>query len=133
MESDDEPEDDGPLRLVRFAVPWKAFLSDLAIVNVVYPHSSGGGTLSEVVVSDGWDVVAVTLFRRATIGTYPDGSVSVELLDLKYSCVAVVLDGALGDRKIIDGSTGEPGEPFTADDELWQSLTTQDGCPMWVP
>ena len=37
------------------------------------------------------------------------------------------------DRKVIDGSTGEPGEPFAADSDLWQSLTAEGGCPIWVP
>jgi len=133
MNEDDDDDDEGPLRLVRVALPWKAFLSESETVSIVYPHSGGGGVLSEVVVSDGWDVVAVTLFRRVMIGTYTDGSLGIETLDLQYSCVAVLLDEPLEGRRLIDGSTGELGERSSAEEHIWRSLTTDDGCPIWVP
>jgi len=132
-DEDDEDDDAGPLRLVRIALPWNAYLSESATVNIVYPHSSGNGVLSDVVVSDGFEVVAVTLFRRATIGTYADGSVGIEHLDLQFSCVAVVLDEPLAGRRLIDGSSGQSAEPFTADSDRWQALTANDGCPIWIP
>jgi hypothetical protein len=130
---DDDPFDYGPLRIVRSALPWTAFISDLTTVSIVYPHSGGGGILSDVIVCDGPDTVAVTLFRRWIAGTYPDGSSNIEPLDLQYSCVAVALSKAVEGRKVIDGSTGKAAAPFPADDELWRSLTERDGCALWVP
>lgn len=132
-DAEDPKDDHGPLRVIRVALEWSCYTSDGQTLRILYPHSGGSGSLSEVIVSAGSEVVAVTLFRRAIVGTYPDGTSSLETLDLQYSAVAVLLDEPLGRRTVIDGSTGSPGRPFSPTEPSWLERTARDGCPLWIP
>jgi hypothetical protein len=68
-----------------------------------------GGGLSEVLVLEQWDRVAIGLVRRLVRGDAPDGTVYGGELLIRGTQVSldVVLHEPLGTRPLIDASTGD--------------------------
>jgi len=91
-----------------------------------------------VVVSEGLEVVAVTLFERMLGGVLPDDSIAASSLAAVPGCLEVELDRPLASRKLIDGSTGlaprmrdrDASEP--AEDWFYAGALAR-GCPRWMP
>jgi hypothetical protein len=93
-----------------------------------------GGELSNVVVLEQWDRVAVALVRRHVHGDAPDGLVhgGEALIRGRPFSLDVVLREPLGTRPLIDASTGDtiPRLERTSADLL---PGEEAGTPRWIP
>ncbi|MCW3047764.1 MAG: hypothetical protein JWO74_2048 [Solirubrobacterales bacterium] len=110
---DDEFE---PLECVRLPVAIEAHDVDVggpSTVRLFFRGPGGvdpepGGGLSEVLVLEQWDRVSIGLVRRLVHGDAPDGTVHGGELLIRGTQVSldVVLHDPLGERPLIDASTG---------------------------
>ena len=88
--------------------------------------------LAEVVLSERGDVVAVALFERTVRGVYPDGTEASEKLMAVTSFVEIGLSRPLGNRAVIDATTGVHLEPLADDPALPpRRRYGPRGCPRW--
>ena len=99
--------------------------------------SGPGAAIAEVVVHETFSVVAITLFERELAGTYPDGAVAARALAAVPACIEVELEQPLGQRRVIDGSTGETarildrGAREPSQDWIYLKVFER-GCPLWT-
>jgi hypothetical protein len=102
---------------------------------------SPGYSLSDVWTSESYERVAVTVIRRDLEGVGPDGTEHGRKLNGCLSCVQIPLRSPLGNRQVIDGSTGltvtqlDPAPAFDPEqgdlDHHLGELVRTDGCPLW--
>ena len=135
-------DSEGPLRWFRSPLKWTAFDEEGAVLRVFFSQagtgSGPGAAIAEVIVSEGPDVVAITLFERVLTGVYPGGSVAASALAAVSGCLEIELDHPLAGRKLIDGSTGlsprvrdrDAPEP---EEDWFYGRALAGGCPRWIP
>ena len=89
--------------------------------------------LAEVVLGEGDDVVEVALFERTVWGVYPDGTEASEKLMAVASFVEIGLNRPLGNRAVIDATTGVRLQPLDIDAALPpRRRYGPRGCPRWL-
>ncbi len=136
-------EDDAvePLECVRLPVAVEAYDVDVggpSTVRLFFRMPGGfapqpGGGLSEVVVLEQWDRVAIGLVRRLVQGDGPDGTVYGGELLIRGAQASfdVALHEPLGTRPLIDASTGSPvARVERASPGLLPAETL--GTPRWI-
>lgn len=130
----------GPLETVRRAAEIAGFEADDGPPARLRLRYATAGTaagpnapLAEVVVIEGLDVVSVSLLERVTWGVRPDGWEKGEKLAKVHRFVEVLLMSALGDRRVIDGSTGAAIPRLELSDPNPRTRYGEAGCPRWVP
>jgi hypothetical protein len=138
---DVEDEELEPLECVALPVSVEAYdveLGGFSTVRVFFRMSGGqspepGGALSEVVVLEQWDRVAIGLVRRVLSGDAPDGTAlgGEPLIEGPQVSLDVVLREPLRARPLIDASTGNaiPRIARTSTDVLPAEAL---GTPRWV-
>jgi hypothetical protein len=132
-------DEDTRLRSRRVPIPWVACEVRPREPSVVIEYQQAGTAdgpnvpLSDVVVSFGADVVAVSLFERRIGGVRPDGAVMVRNLKRVTSFVEVPLPADPESRRIIDGTTGREGDRLALPDGDDLRRYGARGCPLWVP
>jgi hypothetical protein len=100
-----------------------------------------GSSLSDVRTSEARDRVVVAVIRRNLVGVRPDGDAYGTKLVSCLAGVQIILSTALGDRQLIDESTGRVVRPLERapvvdpeygdlDDHLGE-LARTEGCPLW--
>jgi hypothetical protein len=124
--ADDEPAETATpvdaMRWVREPVAWTRFGEGGGErrVRIFYTQTGGVDLIAEVVVAESAQTVAVSLFQRAL--DHPDAS---EKAVAAARGVEVELAEPLGERRLIDGTTGiEAQRTGEAAPEI---------CPLWVP
>lgn len=138
----DIDEAEQPLRWIRQPVRWDACSvgDDPRLLRIHYIQAGTvagpGAAIAEVVLSEEGATVSVTLFERDLAGTYPDGAGAGRALAAVSGCLQVRLQRPLGQRRVIDGSTGIEARRLDEGDEddrdRWQSAVRR-GCPIWEP
>jgi hypothetical protein len=103
----------GQQRWVREPVGWTQFGAGGGEHRVRIFYAAG--SLAEVVVAESAQTVAVSLFRRTLGGEGEAGT----------RCVEVELAQPLGERRLIDGTTGVEAQRSDED--------APEPCPLWVP
>lgn len=141
-DADDDDDDLEPLECAPLPVAIKAYDVEIggpATVRLFFEGPGGrdlepGGELSDVVVLEQWDRVAIALVRRVVSGDAPDGTVlgGELLIRGKQFSLDVVLREPLEARPLIDASTGEPVARVkrTSTDPLPGEVA---GTPRWIP
>src|SRR3954453_4366500 len=90
-DADDLLGGDGPLRWLRLPLEWNAYDEEGTSLRLCFIQSGTaagpGAAISEGMVSEGVDVVAITLFERVMAGVYPDGSIAVSALAAVPGCL----------------------------------------------
>jgi hypothetical protein len=124
--ADEEPAEApapaGEMRWVREPIAWTRFGEGAGErrVRIFYRQTGGVDLIAEVVVAESAETVAVSLFQRTL--DHPDAS---EKTIAAARGVEVELAEPLGERRVIDGTTGIEAERT---DEGAPEL-----CPLWVP
>jgi hypothetical protein len=93
-----------------------------------------GNELSDVVILEQWDRVAMGLVRRVVVGDGPDGIVygGEPLISGKQVSLDVGLQDPLGTRPLIDASTGDTVP--RVERSSTQALPAEaKGTPRWIP
>ena len=93
-----------------------------------------GNDLSDVVILEQWDRVAIGLVRRVLVGDGPDGTVygGEPLISGKQVSLDVGLQHPLGTRPLIDASTGDT--VARVERSSIQALAAEaKGTPRWIP
>jgi hypothetical protein len=139
---DDARKEEGTLRWIRSPVEWTAFDEDGSVLRLFFVQagsaSGPGGAIAEVVLSEGPDQVAITLFERVLGGVHPDGSIAARSLAAVGGCLEIELDRPLAGRKLLDGATGltphkrdrDAREP---EEDWFHARALAHGCPRWMP
>src|SRR4051794_25683348 len=132
----DEP---GSLRWLRVVQQWELYDVGMDERKLRVFYLGGGGPLADVVVAETGATVAISLFTRELVGTYPDGSEAASNGPGVTACLQVELARPLDGRTVLDGSTGtrcRRADPALIDDNGDDALLLRipDGaCPLWVP
>jgi hypothetical protein len=138
MDDGGEQDEAEPLEVVPVPVPIEAHDRDVGGPSVVrlffragaYGGWPGGG-ISDVLVIEGEDRVAVGLLRREVFGEAPDGTMYGESLQMGGRVsLDVPLSSSLGTRSLLDASTGElvPRVERRSDNLLPSEAA---GTPIW--
>ena len=139
---DVEDDDFEPLECVRLPVAIEAYDVEVggpSTIRLFFRMPGGfapepGGGLSEVVVLEDWDRVAIGLVRRLVQGDAPDGTVYGGELLIRGVQVSldVALHDSLGERPLIDASTGNPVARVERHSTN-QLRAEAIGTPRWIP
>ena len=139
------PDWEHRLYWARRPVEWNGFdpADDGHGLRIVYAQagtaSGSGARIAEVLVVEDADKVAVTLVERHLDGAYPDGVEVGEKLARVTNFMEVRLMDRLGDRELIDGSTGkrpprlDRDAPEDTRDRRILDVMERQGCPVWLP
>lgn len=139
FDDDDEPM---PLAWIRSACEWTEYAvsDDERLIQVHYTQAGTargpGAAIAEVVVSEAGATVAISLFEREIVGTYPDGAEAGRALAAVSGCLTVRLHRPLSQRRVIDGSTGIVArrlDPTSDRDRRRLAWAAERGCPIWEP
>ncbi len=139
---DGDAGDEPGLLWRRAACGWGEFsaTNDSDVIEVHYVQAGTaegpGAAIAEVVVSEAGSTVSISLFERELVGVYPDGAGAARALAAVGGCLAVRLRSPLGQRRVIDGTTGLPArrlDPSSGDDRRELDWAAQRGCPIWEP
>ena len=133
--ADDDDLDEGPLRCVREPLGWSEYADgdELTLLRVHFTHSGSAhdAALAEVIVTESGPTVSISLFQRQIWGTYPDGATAATPAVAVFGCVQVRLARPLGQRRVIDGTTGLLAQRVAENsDHRW---IERHGCPIWEP
>jgi hypothetical protein len=131
-----------PLRLVRAPISWERYeaIDDPPAIRVYYVQAGTGwgpgAAIAEVNVQETVRAVTIELVERELRGTFPNGAGAARALMGVPGCLEIALANHLGQRAVIDATTGQrrpridpDPRPHSPDRQALSHFAK--GCPRW--